>query len=157
MSGAIYSSEVSKRIGSIAGYSLDVSSADAALSIDVPALKNITPPELKAQVLYVLTDGIRWVWIVCTPVAVVGLIGQLFLRVYTLQRQVHRQGNLKDDEAKVEVDPTATSDPVPGGTASSSPEPALSERKDSEGTLVEGMKPELDSSKNSDEGVTSKA
>jgi hypothetical protein len=97
MAGAILSSQLSKNLQQVPDFQLDTSSASAALSVNLASLQSIQPPELRAQVLYAFTDAIRWVWVVCTPLAGAGFVGVCFLRVYTLKRPVVRQGG-KDAE-----------------------------------------------------------
>ncbi|KAG8773549.1 hypothetical protein FRC12_002470 [Ceratobasidium sp. 428] len=106
--GAIYASEVKRRVASISGFS-GSNLSQGQLETNVHGLKNIQPEELRQQVLHAFTRSLSTIWIVMTPLLFFGTLCVLVLRSYTLVRQVER-GEKKGAE-KSKVDESA--DPAP--------------------------------------------
>ncbi|KAG9127819.1 hypothetical protein FRC07_008829 [Ceratobasidium sp. 392] len=106
--GAIYASEVKRRVASISGFS-GSSLSQGQLETNVHGLKNIQPEELRQQVLHAFTRSLSTIWIVMTPLLFFGTLCVLVLRSYTLVRQVER-GQKKGAE-KDKIDESV--EPVP--------------------------------------------
>ncbi|THU92794.1 hypothetical protein K435DRAFT_862115 [Dendrothele bispora CBS 962.96] len=80
------------------------------LTNDLRGLVNIQPFELRQQVLHAYTKSVSLMWIVCTPVLFTGFIIVLFIRSYSLKRNVVHTKNNKLVQApsliKVEIPST---------------------------------------------------
>ncbi|KAF8739651.1 MFS general substrate transporter, partial [Rhizoctonia solani] len=100
--GAIYASEAKRRLASVSGFSAaDLSQGE--LETNIHQLKYIQPEELRQQVLHAFTRSLSTIWIVMTPLLFVGTVCILFIRSYTLVRQVER-GQKKASEADPKTD-----------------------------------------------------
>jgi hypothetical protein len=91
--GAIYSSELSKRLPA----SFATSNVEA-----VNTLKNITPDALRIEVLDDYADALRTIWIVMAPLAGVAFFSSFWQREISLKRVVQR-GPAKVAEADAEA------------------------------------------------------
>ncbi|CAE6455549.1 unnamed protein product [Rhizoctonia solani] len=112
--GAIYASEAKRRLASVSGFSAaDLSQGE--LETNVHQLKYIQPEELRQQVLHAFTRSLSTIWIVMTPLLFVGTVCILFIRSYTLVRQVER-GQKKAGEADPKID--ESSEPALGSPTS---------------------------------------
>ncbi|CAE6446452.1 unnamed protein product [Rhizoctonia solani] len=112
--GAIYASEVKRRLANVPGFSAsDFSQGE--LETNVHQLKYIQPEELRQQVLHAFSRSLSTIWIVMTPLLFFGTVCVLFIRSYTLVRQVER-GQKKGGEAQPDSD--ESSEPQPESPAS---------------------------------------
>ncbi|KAK4700554.1 hypothetical protein P7C70_g5692, partial [Phenoliferia sp. Uapishka_3] len=84
--GAIYASELKRKIVRITGYSL--ASATSAIAGNVAGLNKLEPIEVRNQVLHAFTRSISTIWIVTAPLVAVGFVSSLFLKHYSLQRNI---------------------------------------------------------------------
>ncbi|KAK4703919.1 hypothetical protein P7C70_g2297, partial [Phenoliferia sp. Uapishka_3] len=84
--GAIYASELKQRLVGISGYTL--ADAGSAIAGNVEGLSKLEPIELRNQVLHAFTRSISTIWIVTAPLVTVGFILSLFLKHYSLQRNI---------------------------------------------------------------------
>ncbi|KAG8732166.1 hypothetical protein FRC11_000294 [Ceratobasidium sp. 423] len=135
--GAIYASEVKRRLASVPGFSA-ANFSQGELETNVHQLKYIQvrsfaalflmlpniilrfqPEELRQQVLHAFTRSLSTIWIVMTPLLFVGTICLLFIRSYTLVRQIER-GQKEGGEA--EPKPDESSEPQPESPASAQSE-----------------------------------
>ncbi|KAG8742710.1 hypothetical protein FRC10_000984 [Ceratobasidium sp. 414] len=110
--GAIYASEVKRRVASISGFSNSTLS-QGQLETNVHGLKDIQPEELRQQVLHAFTRSLSTIWIVMTPLIFFGTLCILVLRSYTLVRQVERGQKKGTEKAETEVEPDESAEPVP--------------------------------------------
>ncbi|KAF8608521.1 MFS general substrate transporter [Ceratobasidium sp. AG-I] len=109
--GALYASEVKRRLASISGFS-GVGISRAELETNVHGLKDIQPEELRQQVLHAFTRSLSTIWIVLTPILFVGTLCAFFIRSYTLVRQIER-GQKKGTEAEVVAEINGFGEPLP--------------------------------------------
>lgn len=87
--GTIYGSELRKRLPAIQGFDssfLQEGGASSALSYPISALKEISPPELRQQVLQAYALSIQRIWMVACPMAGVAFLLTFVIKVYTLNR-----------------------------------------------------------------------
>ncbi|KAM0751529.1 MFS general substrate transporter [Meredithblackwellia eburnea MCA 4105] len=98
VSGAIYSSELTKRLSGIAGYTAPTSSA---LSGNVGGLTKIEPISLRNEVLHAYTRSISVIWEVTAPILFVGFVLSCCLKHYSMERNVNRTGGESTDEKTV--------------------------------------------------------
>ncbi|KDN44417.1 hypothetical protein RSAG8_05464, partial [Rhizoctonia solani AG-8 WAC10335] len=110
--GAIYASELKRRLANLPGFSA-ANFSQGELETNVHQLRYIQPEELRQQVLHAFTRSLSTIWIVMTPILFVGTICVLFIRSYTLVRQVER-GQKKGGEPK----PDESSEPQAESPAS---------------------------------------
>ncbi|KAG8698490.1 hypothetical protein FRC08_005882 [Ceratobasidium sp. 394] len=110
--GAIYASEVKRRVASISGFS-GSSLSQGQLETNIHELKNIQPEELRQQVLHAFTRSLSTIWIVMTPLLFVGTVCILVLRSYTLVRQVERGQKKGAEKAETSGEPDESAEPVP--------------------------------------------
>ncbi|CAE6475829.1 hypothetical protein ACGC1H_007256 [Rhizoctonia solani] len=110
--GAIYASEVKRRLANVPGFSA-ANFSQGELETNIHQLKYIQPEELRQQVLHAFTRSLSTIWIVMTPLLFVGTVCVFFIRSYTLVRQVER-GQKKGDEPKSDE----SSEPQPESPAS---------------------------------------
>ncbi|KAL0948170.1 hypothetical protein HGRIS_010782 [Hohenbuehelia grisea] len=87
--GAVYSSEVERRLAGIPGYH---PATGFQLTNDVRGLVNIQPPETRDAVLHAYARSLSTIWIVITPMVAFGLLCVLPMREYSLQRKVVQSG-----------------------------------------------------------------
>ncbi|ORY90627.1 MFS amino acid permease [Leucosporidium creatinivorum] len=85
--GAIYASELKNRLAGISGYATE---AAVATSGNVKGLVDIQPLELRQAVLHAYTRSINTIWIVATPMLFLGAVFCIFLKHYSLERNVVR-------------------------------------------------------------------
>ncbi|KAF8500652.1 MFS amino acid permease [Gautieria morchelliformis] len=110
---AIWTSELRRRAVSIPNFDLSIQSG--VLVDSVRQIQYIQPESLRQQVLHAYSKSISTVWIVNTPLWGMGFIMVLFLKKYTLKREVIRsgekgtQGDQKLDSGAVTLN-DATSD-----------------------------------------------
>ncbi|KAG9086328.1 hypothetical protein FRC06_003147 [Ceratobasidium sp. 370] len=110
--GAIYASEVKRRVASISGFS-GSNLSQGQLETDVHGLKNIQPEELRQQVLHAFTRSLATIWIVMTPLLFFGTLCVLVLRSYTLVRQVERGQKKGAEKTEAEGEPDESTEPIP--------------------------------------------
>ncbi|KZP12598.1 MFS general substrate transporter [Athelia psychrophila] len=113
---AIWSSVLQEKLKKIPNVGIDTS--PAALSEGVRQLKNIPDPVTRAAVIQAYAVSIQKIWLVAIPLCGVGFILVLFVRAYSLQRTVVRQGPPGD----VEKGQVPADQDVPEGTPSSAEE-----------------------------------
>ncbi|KAF8531473.1 MFS amino acid permease [Gautieria morchelliformis] len=87
---AIWTSELRRRTVSIQNFGLSIQSG--ALVDSVRQIQHIQPESLRQQVLHAYSKSISTIWIVATPLCGVGFIMVLFLKKYTLKREVIHSG-----------------------------------------------------------------
>ncbi|ELU38441.1 MFS amino acid permease [Rhizoctonia solani AG-1 IA] len=167
--GAIYASEAKRRLASVSGFSAaDLSQGE--LETNVHQLKYIQPEELRQQVLHAFTRSLSTIWyvlpfhviikaithvvdpfrIVMTPLLFVGTVCILFIRSYTLVRQVER-GQKKAGEADPKID--ESSEPALGSPTSAESrdvEKATSEEERKEEVAKGSSTSQIDRAKRSD-------
>ncbi|KAG8750552.1 hypothetical protein FRC11_010314, partial [Ceratobasidium sp. 423] len=85
--GAIYGSEVKRRLAKVPGFSA-ANFSQGELQTDIHQLKHIQPEELRQQVLHAFTRSLSTIWIVMTPLIFVGTVCLFFIRSYTLVQQI---------------------------------------------------------------------
>lgn len=141
--GAIYASEVKRRLSSIPGFSAGDFS-QAQLESNVHALKDIQPEELRQQVLHAFTRSLSTIWIVMTPILFVGTLGVFVIRSYTLARQVER-GQKKGAQTDVSAEPqpveAARSQDVEKAESTKGSEKALSDKEEEQNEAAKGGAP----------------
>ncbi|KAG6833709.1 hypothetical protein H0H87_002907 [Tephrocybe sp. NHM501043] len=99
---AIFTSIVTKKIVKIPNITIDTS--PGGLSQSVRQLKNIPDPIARAAVIDAYARSISTIWLVMTPIVGASFVMVLFVRKYSLQRTVVRQGESKKDEANSDVE-----------------------------------------------------
>ncbi|CAE6445742.1 putative transporter C3H1,06c [Rhizoctonia solani AG-1 IB] len=115
--GAIYASEVKRRLANVPGFSAaDLS--QGGLETNVHQLKYIQPEELRQEVLHAFTRSLSTIWIVMTPFLFVGTVCVLFIRSYTLVRQVER-GQKEGSNAEPKTDEPSEAQPESPASAQS--------------------------------------
>ncbi|KAF8531468.1 major facilitator superfamily domain-containing protein [Gautieria morchelliformis] len=87
---AIWTSELRRRAVSIPNFGLSIQSG--ALVDSVRHIQHIQPKSLRQEVLHAYSKSISTIWIVATPLWGVGFIMVLFLKRYTLKREVIHSG-----------------------------------------------------------------
>ncbi|KAF8531472.1 major facilitator superfamily domain-containing protein [Gautieria morchelliformis] len=87
---AIWTSELRRRTVSIPNFGLSIQSG--ALVDSVRQIQHIQPESLRQEVLHAYSKSISTIWIVATPLCGVGFIMVLFLKKYTLKREVIHSG-----------------------------------------------------------------
>ncbi|KAJ1304324.1 hypothetical protein OPQ81_005483 [Rhizoctonia solani] len=115
--GAIYASEVKRRLANVSGFSV-ANISQGQLETNIHQLKDIQPEEVRQQVLHAFTRSLSTIWIVMTPLLFVGTVCVLFIRSYTLVRQVER-GQKKGGEAEPQPDQSSESQPESPASAKS--------------------------------------
>ncbi|KAB5590111.1 MFS transporter [Ceratobasidium theobromae] len=115
--GAIYASEVKRRLAGVSGFSENLDQSD--LQGNIHRLKDIQPEALREQVLHAFTRSLSTIWIVMTPLLFAGTLCVLVIRSYTLVRQVER-GQKKGAEPK----PDESQEPRPESAEPDDPEKA---------------------------------
>lgn len=88
--GSIYASELKTKLRQVPGY--ENADVGAQARNDVRGLRDITPPELKQQVLHAYTRSISTIWLVMIPFAVIAFFLSLLMRKYTLKRTIVKAG-----------------------------------------------------------------
>ncbi|THU98311.1 MFS general substrate transporter [Dendrothele bispora CBS 962.96] len=89
----IFTNSLENRLKDVPEYDTSGKSI-SELTNDLRGLVNIQPPELRQQVLHAYTKSVSLMWIVCTPVLFTGFIIVLFIRSYSLKRNVvHTENN----------------------------------------------------------------
>ncbi|KXN92227.1 hypothetical protein AN958_08680 [Leucoagaricus sp. SymC.cos] len=101
---AIYSSILAKKIHRMPDLNFDTSSG--ALIQSIGKLKTIADPAIKAQVIDSYAKSISVIWIVMTPIVGVCFVLTLFIRKYTLARNIVRQSDRdgKGGNVKANID-----------------------------------------------------
>lgn len=74
--GAIFSSEITRRLSGVSGYT----ASNSALAGDVAGLNSILPLELRSEVLHAYTRAVNTIWIVCAPMLFIAFILSLFFK-----------------------------------------------------------------------------
>ncbi|KZV94441.1 MFS general substrate transporter [Exidia glandulosa HHB12029] len=129
--GSIYSSELHRRLRDI-GYT-----AIGDVVNDVRGLIHIEPLALRQQVLHAYTKSISTIWLVWTPLVVVGFLCAIPIREYAMKRAVVNTGKGPSDNKDAtaaqsdDAPPLPTSAPVPDpekGLADSVPDEKTSEK-----------------------------
>ncbi|TFK62677.1 hypothetical protein BDN72DRAFT_378097 [Pluteus cervinus] len=88
---AIFTSVLPKKLLKIPN--LEISASPSALSENVRHLKAISDPVQRFEVINAYAESISTIWVVMTPIVGVSFIMVLFLRKYTLARNVIRTGD----------------------------------------------------------------
>ncbi|KAG5647265.1 hypothetical protein DXG03_000800 [Asterophora parasitica] len=96
---AIFASTAAKKIAEIPNLTFNTSAG--ALSESVHELKHIPDPSQRAALIEAYTRSISTIWLVMTPLVGASFVMVLFIRKYSLDRTVIRNG----DPEKPEVDP----------------------------------------------------
>lgn len=91
--GAIYGSEVNKRLSFISGYTAPDGNAFAG---NVSGLHLLEPIELRQEVLHAYTRSLSTIWFLAAPILFCGFVLSLFLRHYSLERTIVRTGGKED-------------------------------------------------------------
>jgi len=91
MGETIISSILKKKVAQIPG--LDIDTSAAALNQFVTQIKFISDPVQRFELRQAYSEAINRIWLVCTPMLGVGLVLVLFLRGYTLHRNIVKAGN----------------------------------------------------------------
>ncbi|QRV79122.1 major facilitator superfamily transporter [Ceratobasidium sp. AG-Ba] len=128
--GAIYASEVKRRLANVSGFSSG-SLSQGQLETNVHGLKDIQPEELRQQVMHAFTRSLSTIWIVMTPILFFGTLCVLLLRSYTLVRQVERGQKKGAEKEGTEGNTDESTEPVPDSVS-----PVRDEEK-AEATTVE--------------------
>lgn len=90
--GAIYTSEVKRRLSDVPGFSVS-NFSQAQLESNIHSLKYIQPEELRQQVLHAFTRSLATIWVVLTPLLFAGTLCVFAIRSYTLAQRVERDQN----------------------------------------------------------------
>ncbi|KAI0029161.1 major facilitator superfamily domain-containing protein [Vararia minispora EC-137] len=96
---AIWSSALRSRIAKIADFPANLS--PSSLANNVRQLQDITPPELRQQIVHAYTKAISLIWVVNTPLAGLCFFASFFLKQYTLKRVVVRRKRSSTDAEQV--------------------------------------------------------
>jgi len=107
---AIISSVLQQRLSSIPGISSMDTSA-TGLNDSIRTIPQISDPTLRNELMHAYTKAISTIWIVNTPLVGVGFIMIIFVRAYSLKRNIVKNGGAKGDLEKAQ--PTQESDPQP--------------------------------------------
>ncbi|PWZ01326.1 MFS general substrate transporter [Testicularia cyperi] len=108
IAGAIFNSESRKRLNRIPGYSPSIVQTGKG-GQDLTGLKNIQPPELSRQIIVAYADGLKVLWTALAPLVGVGLISVLFVKGYSLRRNIKKAP--KADSANSDVEDQTSSFP----------------------------------------------
>jgi hypothetical protein len=127
--GAIYASELKNRLASIPGYAtqaavatsgnvkglVDIQVGRASFGLELSCrspeliyLYPSQPAELRQAVLHAYTRSINTIWIVATPLLFLGAVFCIFLKHYSLERNIVRAdvskkaGDTESEETKLE-------------------------------------------------------
>ncbi|KZT11343.1 MFS general substrate transporter [Laetiporus sulphureus 93-53] len=107
---AILSSVLQRKVKDIPG--LTISTTAASLNQFVPQIKNMSNTTQKIALMKAYCEAISTIWIVDTPIIGCGFIFVLFLRSYTLKRNVVRGGQPANADVEAgQAEQTATEDP----------------------------------------------
>lgn len=102
---AIWASTLSQRLKDIPNAS-SIDTTSSALSQSVRHLKEIQDPILRSAVIQAYAKSIGDIWIVGTPIIGVGFFLVLFVRRYTLDRTIVRNGDPEKGKAEASHDGT---------------------------------------------------
>ncbi|BGO88825.1 hypothetical protein NBRC10512_002180 [Rhodotorula toruloides] len=112
VSGAIYASQLKKRLGGIQGYSGMESGAAVGA---VQGLVDIQPPELRRQVLNAYARSLNFPWIICTPLLFIGFLISFLLKHYSMERaavKAPRKGEVVPEERGEKLEEVGTKEDV---------------------------------------------
>uniref|UniRef100_A0A8H7Y510 Major facilitator superfamily (MFS) profile domain-containing protein n=1 Tax=Psilocybe cubensis TaxID=181762 RepID=A0A8H7Y510_PSICU len=98
---AIYTSSLKKKLEGM-GTPGGIDTSPAALSQNVRNLKNIPDPVVRASVIDAYAKSISTIWLVMTPILGACFVMVLFLRNYTLARNIVRAGPKEKEKQDVE-------------------------------------------------------
>lgn len=102
--GLVFTLETAKRLAQIPGYTVP-----ASISNDLSGLVHIADPVIREQVLEAYATGIRYIWIVLTPLIGLGLLAALCVREYSLKTNQVKAGKVKaDPESSLDIETTET-------------------------------------------------
>ncbi|EIW85069.1 MFS general substrate transporter [Coniophora puteana RWD-64-598 SS2] len=107
---AILSSVLQQRLSSIPGIS-SIDTSATGLNDSIRTIPQISDPTLRNELMHAYTKAISTIWIVNTPLVGVGFIMIIFVRAYSLKRNIVKNGGAKGDLEKAQ--PTQESDPQP--------------------------------------------
>ncbi|KZP30714.1 MFS general substrate transporter [Athelia psychrophila] len=112
--GAIYASELARKLPQIPGYSPTGSYADTS---NLSGLIHIQPDSLRQEVLHAYTTSVSAIWLVFTPLVGFGFLCSLMIRSYSTQRKtVQTPAKLEEGTVPVlgqestDVDASGTTD-----------------------------------------------
>ncbi|EMD38555.1 hypothetical protein CERSUDRAFT_135443 [Gelatoporia subvermispora B] len=117
MGETILSSILRKKVASIPG--LDIDTSAAALNQFVTQIKFISDPTQRFELRQAYSEAINRIWLVCTPMLGVGLFLVLFLRGYSLHRNIVKagaapQGDIEAQTEKANAEEAAEASAAPG-------------------------------------------
>lgn len=87
--------------------------------MDAQNLSKIQPPELANQVIHAYADGLQLIYIAFAPVVGVGLLSVLFVKGYSLKRNVRRLGKGEAVDEKADEKAVADEEASPGAATAS--------------------------------------
>ncbi|KAF8342225.1 major facilitator superfamily domain-containing protein [Cantharellus anzutake] len=97
---AIYSSELEKRLRRIPDIGSFLNGRTIhQLTNDVKGLTQIQPPSLREQILEAYTKSVSFIWLVYTPILSATFVSVLFVRQYSLKRNIVRTGRGEEPQA----------------------------------------------------------
>ncbi|KAF8212094.1 major facilitator superfamily domain-containing protein [Mycena galopus ATCC 62051] len=117
---AIITSTLRKKIAHIPNLTVNIDTSPAALSESVLTLKDIPDPTQRTEIIHAYARSISMIWLVVTPILGAGLVMSLFIRRYTLARNiVQNPGKDKTGAAQTgEVEKGIATEETPGGSDS---------------------------------------
>jgi len=121
--GSIYASQLRPQLARVSGFDSSAiigGSAASALAYPVTELRNIQPPEVRMQVQQAYSLALRYIWIMLTPIAGACFLLTFFVKVYSLKRNVQKEGKEGSNDTTavstppvLEADKSAQADVVP--------------------------------------------
>ncbi|KIJ49256.1 hypothetical protein M422DRAFT_205468 [Sphaerobolus stellatus SS14] len=135
----IFTSELQRKIKNIQGFDTgNLNDSATALLDNIRGLKSIQPMALRQEVLHAYASSITTIWDLCTPILGICLILSLFIKKYSLKRNVVRaRGKVdKNDQERNQNEDDSTS---PVETIEINGTPDIEKALSAEGSLVEGL------------------
>lgn len=93
---AILSSVLQRRLRGISGF-LSIDTSATGLNDSIRQISQISDPTVRNELMYAFTKAISTIWIVNTPLVGSGFIMILFVRAYSLKRNVVKNTGIKED------------------------------------------------------------
>jgi len=114
--GAIYASELQRRIGQLGlqGPMADAGGSLSQLMGDIQQISRIPDLALRSALEHAFTRSVSFIWLVSTPLLGFGTLVVFLLRAYSLKRTVVRAGDKKEQtENSTEAEETPEPDTTP--------------------------------------------
>ncbi|KAJ7271912.1 MFS general substrate transporter [Mycena haematopus] len=114
---AIITSTLKKKIAKLSNLTVNIDTSPAALSQSVLTLKDIPDPIQRVEIIHAYARSISFIWLVMTPILGAGMIMSLFIRQYSLARNIVQNPG-KDKTAEQTGDVEKGQELTPGGSDS---------------------------------------